>query len=96
MLNGNRCEPVLKPGTSLESEKPVIDFARVRTFSWVIGVGSPAGARRVEGDHQPEPAPFPANDGTPSRLRTINIAGSCALKTVRGEGTGERLSLIHI
>ena len=30
----------------MESEKPVIDFARVRTFTWVIGVGSPAGARR--------------------------------------------------
>ena len=42
-------EPVLKPGTGLESEKPVIDFARVRTFIWVIGVGSPASARRVEG-----------------------------------------------
>ena len=40
------------------------------------------------GDHRPDPAPFPADDGTPSRLRTINIASSCALKTVRVEGTG--------
>jgi len=40
------------------------------------------------GDHRPDPAPFPADDGTPPRLRTISIAGSCALKTVRGEGTG--------
>ena len=73
----------------MESEKPVIDFARVRTFTWVIGVGSPAGARRGRGDHRPDPAPFPADDRTPSRLRTINTAGSCALKTVRGRVRGE-------
>jgi len=33
-----------------------LDFARVRTFTCVIGVGSPAGARRG-GDRQPDPAP---------------------------------------
>ena len=42
------------------------------------------------GDHRPDPAPFLADDGTPSRLRTINIAGSCALKTVRVSVRGER------
>ena len=76
----------------MESEKPVIDFARVRTFTWVIGVGSPAGARR-RGDHRPDPAPFPADDGTPSSLRTINLgrqlrAQNCVLKTVGGGGYG--------
>jgi len=30
----------------------------------MIGVGSPAGARR--GCHRPDPAPFPADDGTPT------------------------------
>ena len=48
----------------MESEKPVVDFARVRTFTCMIGVGSPAGARR--GCHRPDPAPFPADDGTPT------------------------------
>ena len=43
-----------------------IDFARVRNFTCVIGVGSPAEARRGRGDHRPYPAPFPADDGTPS------------------------------
>jgi len=51
-------QPVLKPGTGLESEKPVIDFARVRTFTWVIG-GSPAGARRVEGRSLAGPGAVP-------------------------------------
>jgi len=32
----------------------------------VIGVGSPAGARRGGRNHRPDPAPFPADDGTPS------------------------------
>ena len=57
-------QPVLKLGTGLESEKPVINFARVCTFTWAIGVGSPAGARRGRGDHRPDPAPLPADDGT--------------------------------
>ena len=48
----------------MESEKPVVDFARVRTFTCMIGVGSPAVARR--GCHRPDPAPFPADDGTPT------------------------------
>ena len=50
----------------MESGKLVVDFARVQTFTCVIGVGSPAGARRGRGDHQPDPAPFPADDGTSS------------------------------
>ena len=58
--------PVLKPGTGLESVKPVIDFARVRTFTWVIGVGSPAGARRGRGDYRPDPAPFPDDQHRPA------------------------------
>jgi len=32
----------------------------------MIGVGSPAGARRGRGDHRPDPAPFPTDDGTPT------------------------------
>ena len=43
-----------------------IDFARVRNFTCVIGVGSPVGARRGRGDHRPDPAPLSADDGTPS------------------------------
>jgi len=51
----------------LESEKPVVDFARVQTFTCVIGVGSPAGgAMGGRGDHRPDQAPFPADDGTPT------------------------------
>ena len=41
-----------------------LDFAQVRTSTCMIGVGSPAGARRGGGDHRPDPAPFPADDGT--------------------------------
>jgi len=37
-----------------------LDFARVCSFTCVIGVGSPAG-----GGHRPDPEPFPVNDGTP-------------------------------
>jgi len=39
-----------------------LDFARVRTYTCLIGVGSPVRG----GDHQPDPAPFPADDRTPS------------------------------
>jgi len=72
----------------LESEKPVIDFARVRTFTWVIGVGSSAGARRGRGDHRPDPAPFPADDGTPSRLWTIHIGRQLRAQNGWGGGYG--------
>ena len=74
----------------MESEKPVIDFARVRTFNCVIGVGSPAGAQRGRGDHRPDPPPFPADDGTPLPPADINIAGSGAPKTAGGGYVGAR------
>ena len=43
-----------------------LDFARVRTFACVIGVGSPAGVRRGRAITGRNPAPFPDDDGTPS------------------------------
>jgi len=69
-----------------------LDFARVRTFTCVIGVGSPAGARmgggvitgRIRRRSQSITGPH-------CRLRTINIAGSGAPKRP-GEGTGKRNS----
>jgi len=47
-----------------ESQFPGLD--RLSVFTCMIGVGSPAGARRGRGDHRPDAAPFPADDGTPS------------------------------
>ena len=49
-----------------ESQFPGLDRFRLSVFTCVIGVGSPAGARRGRGDHRPDAAPFPADDGTPS------------------------------
>ena len=75
----------------MESEKPVIDFARVRTDrTCVIGVGWPAGARR--GCHRPDPARRRSRPMTElhRRLRTINIAGSGAPKTAGGGYVGAR------
>ena len=74
-----------------------LDFARVRTFTCMIGVGSLAGREGGRGDHQPDPAPFPADYGTPSPPADINIAVSgyvgYAPKTagvrVWGSATGE-------
>jgi len=43
-----------------------LDFARVRTFTCVIRVGSPVGVQRGRGDHRLDPASFPTDDGTPS------------------------------
>jgi len=51
--------PTLGSRTAKEQEQE-------RTITCVIGVGSPAGARRGRGDHRLDPAPFPADDGTPS------------------------------
>jgi len=70
-------------GVSIET----LDFARVHTFTCVIGVGSPAGARRGEGRSLAGPGAVPGwwRD---RRLRAINIARRCAPKTaggVRGE-----------
>jgi len=61
MLNGNRkTGNRFLNGTGLESEKPVVDFARVRTFTCVIGVGLPAGgARRGEGRSPAGPGAVP-------------------------------------
>ena len=75
----------------MESEKPVIDFARVRTFTCMIGVGSPAGARR--GCHWPDPAPFPADDGTASAPADDQHSWQWCAQNVRwrerGSATGE-------
>jgi len=68
----------------LESEKPVIDFARVRTFTWVIGVGSPAGVRRGRGDYRPDPAPFPDDQHRPAVACSKRSGGR-----YRGSATGE-------
>jgi len=73
----------------LESEKPLVDFARVNTFTCVMGVGSPVGALKGGGDHRPNPAPFRPMTGPHRCLWTINIAGSSAPKTA-GKGMGER------
>ena len=51
--------------------------------------------RRGREDHRPDPAPFPADDGSPSRLWMINIGRQlrAQVKTVgrrvRGSATGE-------
>ena len=66
--------------------KPVVDFARVRTFTCVIGVGS-LGGGGITGRTRLRSRPMM---GPHRRLQTINIAGSGAPKTARGEGTGER------
>ena len=75
------------------SEKPVVDFARVLTFTCVIGVGSLAGARRGEGRSSADPAPFPADDGTPSAPADDQHSRQwCAQNgrgRVRGSATGK-------
>ena len=81
-----------------ESQFPGLDrYSRFRpsTYfylhdrSWIAGGGAKGG----RGDHRPDPAPFPADDGTHRRLRTINIVGSGAPKMaggrVRGSATGK-------
>jgi len=65
-----------------------IDFARVRNFTCVIGVGSPAEARRGRGDHRPYPAPFPADDGTPSPPADDLHSRQWRAQNGRGEGYG--------
>jgi len=80
----------------LESEKPVVDFARVQTFTCVIGVGSRGGGggAKEEGRLPAGPGAVPGPmTGPQSRLRTINTVGSGTPKTagggVRGSATGE-------
>jgi len=69
------------------------DFTRVRTFTCVIGVGSPAGARRegeITGRTRRRCWPM---TGPHRRLRMINVAGGGAPKMaggrVRGTMTGK-------
>ena len=73
------------PGLDLDSLFRPSTYFYLRDRSWIAGGGAKGG----RGDHRPEQAPFPADDGTPSPLWTINIAGSGATKTA-GEGSGER------
>jgi len=54
----------------------------------VIGVGSPAGARR--GCHRRDPAPFPADDGTPTPPADDQHSRQWHAQNDRWEGTGER------
>ena len=74
-----------------------LDFTRVRTFTCVIRVGSPAGARMGRGDHRPDWAPFPADNGIPSppaddqhsrQWRTKNDQGSATAIGPRTTGRG--------
>jgi len=58
--------PYLKPGTGLETEKPVVDFARVRTLPAWSELDRRRGREGGRGDHRTDPAPFPADDGTPT------------------------------
>ena len=48
-----------------------------------------AGARREGGDNRPDPAPFPADDGTPSMLADDRHSGQWHTQNGRGEGYGE-------
>ena len=79
----------------MEREKPVIDFAEyVRTYeynhlrdqSWIAG-------RARRGCHRLDPAPFPADDGTPSAPADDQHSRQwCAQNgrgRVRGSSTGE-------
>jgi len=70
----------------LVSEKPVVDFAQVRTFTCVIGVGSPAGREGGRGDHRPDPAPFPAKDRTPTPPADDQHSRQWHAQNGRGEG----------
>jgi len=63
-----------------------LDFARVRIFTCVIGVGSLAGAQR--GDHRPDPVPFPADDGTPLPPADDQHSWQWRAQNGWGEGTG--------
>ena len=63
-----------------------LDFARVSTFTCVIGVGSLAEARRGRGDHWLDPA----DDGTPSPPADDRHSGQWRTQNGRGKGTGER------
>ena len=56
---------VNSPEIAIPGSRSTLDFARVRTFTSVIRVGSPVGAMGG-GDHRPDPAPFLVDDGTPS------------------------------
>jgi len=67
-----------------------LDFARVRTFTSVIGVGSPAGARRGRGDHQLDPAPFPVDAGTPLAPAEDQHSRQWRAQNGRGGYGGER------
>jgi len=65
-----------------------LDFAQVRTSTCMIGVGSPAGARRggaITGRTRCRSRPM---TGPCRRLQPINIAGSGAPKTAGWEGYG--------
>ena len=73
-----------------ESQFPGLDFTQVRTFTCVIGVGSPAGARRGRGDHRPDPAPFPADDGTPSPPADDQHSRQWCTQNGQGGGYGDR------
>ena len=63
----------------MESEKPVVDFARVRTFTCVIVIGERAGGgRAITGQTRRRSRPM---TGPRRLLRTINIVGSGTPKT---------------
>ena len=53
--------------------------------AWIAGGGAKGG-----GDYRPDPAPFPANDGTPSPPADDRHSGRWRTQNGRGEGTGKR------
>jgi len=77
---GRGCD--LNPGLSA----PVSSTLTTRTFACVIGVGSPVGG----GDHWPDPAPFPADDGTPSPPADDQHSRQWRAHNGRWEVMGER------
>ena len=60
-----------------------------RYFHLRDGVRSPAGARRGRGDHRPNPAPFPADDGTQSPPVDDRHSGRWRTQNGRGSTTGK-------
>ena len=66
-----------------------LDFARIRTFTCVIRVGSPVWVQRGRGDHRLDPASFPADDGTPSPPAGDQHSRQWRTQNGRGSATGE-------
>jgi len=79
---------MLIPG---KSQFPGLDRdSRFRPSTYFYLRGPPVGARMGGGDHRSDPAPFPADDGTPSPPADDQHSRQWRAQNDRGEGTGER------